>query len=321
MTLPMRRLLTGLLSSLAAAVAIAAPDHSAATPEGQQPLLAEPPAASVLPEAIAPDCAACAESLAPQTPEARNVFGNFARDPAAYSIVSVARGLSTHKPMVLLPYTWSSDYDGTESELLFQFSAKYSLLNTGVYLAYTQKSFWQVYNTDDSRPFRETNYNPEAFYRWTPEVKDWHYWGADIGIEHESNGEDVPASRSWNRLYIAPFRAKGSSLLYAKLWYRIPDDEKKYPEDPRGDDNPDIEDYYGYGELRYSHQMGEEHLLDLMVRGNMDEGRGAVQLNYSLPSRGGYVFWQFYVWHGYGESLIDYNDSVTRVGIGAALAR
>ena len=61
----------------------------------------------------------------------------------------------------------SDDGEVSDVELKFQFSAKVNLAervfgNYGdVYFGYTQRSWWQAYNTDASSPFRETNYEPE----------------------------------------------------------------------------------------------------------------------------------------------------------------
>ena len=57
-----------------------------------------------------------------------------------------------------------------------------------------------------------------------------------------------------------------------------------------------------------------------MLRGHPD-GRGAVQLTWSMPSKQGWVFWAVSVFHGYGESLLAYNEEVTRVMAGVMLAR
>ncbi len=52
------------------------------------------------------------------------------------------------------------------TQVKFQFSFKYdfwpSTSHHTVYLAYTQKSLWDLY--DKSSPFRESNYAPEIFY-------------------------------------------------------------------------------------------------------------------------------------------------------------
>lgn len=251
----------------------------------------------------------------------KNVFANFSRNADRYTISNAACGLSLHKAMFVLPATYSPDYPSSETELIFQISAKQSLFGTNIFVGYTQRSFWQVYDSQRSRPFRETNYNPELFYRWIALDPDWLGWGADVGIEHESNGQDIPDSRSWNRIYFAPFRAKGKTGVYLKTWFRLPEDDKETPDDPKGDDNPDIDDYYGYTELHVQKQIGRQQLISGMFRINPATGKGALNLNYTIPSNDGYLFYQVYLWHGYGESLLDYNDSVTRIGFGVALAR
>lgn len=312
--------LAWLLLSAGAAAQQASPKAAVRTldalPKGSQPLQAAPAASEVAPAAMAPDCGRCPGSEPPAAP-----LGLLSNDPQAYAIVSVARGLSTHKPMFLLPYSWSPDYDGAESEAIFQFSAKLSVLGSPFYVGYTQRSFWQLYNGENSRLFRTSDYNPELFYRWTPDARSFRHWGMDLGLEHQSNGENLPLSRSWNRLYVAPFHSSHDSALYAKFSYRLPEKSKDDPADPKGDDNPDIVDYYGFAELHFNQQLFDHHLLAMMLRGNTSSGRGAFSLNYSVPAREGYAFWQLYLWHGYGESMLDYNNTVTRLGVGIALSR
>ncbi|HEY0973939.1 MAG TPA: phospholipase A [Solimonas sp.] len=259
-----------------------------------------------------------------ENPELRRklLFDNLARDLDVFTLVNDRHGLSFHKPMYVWPISYSPDYYGENTELIFQVGLKQRLFARNFFFGYTQKSFWQVYNSDDSRPFRETNYNPELFYRWKPDRAGCRGCGLDIGIDHESNGQEVTESRSWNRIILALYRESGDTLLHLRAWYRIPEDPKKTPDDPKGDDNPDIEDYYGHGELRLQRKLfgARNHMAALMVRGNPSTGKGALQIDYSLPLADD-AFWSFNLWHGYGESLIDYNTSITRLSVGIMLAR
>ena len=105
-----------------------------------------------------------------------------------------------------------------QTEAKFQFSFKYDLWpSTGrhtVYLAYTQKSLWDVY--EKSAPFRESNYAPEVFYAHYH--SDVHgrpnpgcgLFSEQLGVEHESNGEargphaaGTAYSSMWRRLVTA----------------------------------------------------------------------------------------------------------------------
>jgi len=249
-------------------------------------------------------------------------YSPFQPDPDAYSIVGASSGLSLHKPIYLYPATYSEAYHGSHTEVLFALSLKLRVFSWPLYFAYSQKSFFQAYNGGDSKPFRDNDFNPELFYRYIPADRArWFHLGADAGIEHESNGQSLPGSRSWNRIYVAPFRAEGDSLIYWKWWYRIPEDKSLPRTDPKRDDNPDIQDYYGYSELHIQQQFFGKQLIHAMFRYNPVRGRGAVNLQYSIPGPGGNFFWSAYIWNGYGESLLDYNRSITRFGLGITLAR
>lgn len=241
-----------------------------------------------------------------------------------YSVISAVKGLSLHRPMYFFPLSYSSDYHGDRTEAVFQVSVKqelFKLLGHRLYFGYTQKSFWQLYNRGKSSPFRETNYAPELFWRVIPDARIFNHWGADIGLEHESNGQSDGLSRSWNRLYVAPFQAKGKHLAHLKFWWRVPEDEKDDPADPEGDDNPDITDFYGYSELNFSRQIGNGQLISLMGRGNPRTGHGAFSITWSVPSAERYAFYGVTLFSGYGESLIDHDRAITRLSLGIMLAR
>ncbi len=209
------------------------------------------------------------------------------------------------------------DYTFQHVEAKFQLSVKmplaYNLFGTrsGLYLGYTNRSFWQAYNRALSSPFRETNHEPEL---WLSFYHDWSLFGFrnsvdSIGVSHQSNGRSGVLSRSWNRIYARFLFEKGNLALEFKPWWRIPESDDS-------DDNPDIDDYLGYFELGAVYKDGD-NTFSLRARNNLRsrDNRGALQLDWSFPLTRylrGYVQW----FNGYGESLIDYNHNVNSFGIG-----
>ena len=239
-----------------------------------------------------------------------------------FQMIHTGSGLSLHKEMYMLPATWSDEYNSQQTEAVFQLSAKHRLFGSRFYFAYTQISFWQAYDYNNSSPFRETNYNPELFYRFGQIPFRSGHLGADAGFEHESNGQLPPVSRSWNLLYLNPYYYRSNVLLYVKFRYRIPEDEKAYPGAPVGDDNPDILDFMGYSDVHLYVRFLQKHMIHLMLRGNPDTGKGGLSLNYSLPvPKSDQSFLCLRFSHGYGESLVDYKKSINRVGLGIMFAR
>ncbi len=187
--------------------------------------------------------------------------------------------------------------------------------NGDLWLAYTQSSRWQVYNTGSSRPFRETDYQPEAML-----VFDTHYqlFGWDgrmlgISLTHQSNGRSDPLSRSWNRV-IANFGFERAGwVVMLRPWWRI-------PESRVDDNNPDISDYAGRADMRIVHEWHDQEFT-LLLRHSLRGGRrshGAAKFTWSFPMFGnvrGYAE----VFKGYDESLIDYNHNATYLGLGVSL--
>jgi len=203
--------------------------------------------------------------------------------------------------------------DHTEAK--FQISFKARLWTTddrrwGVWLAYTQQSQWQVYNGDNSRPFRETNYMPELFVSYRPglELGGFRWNLLNVGYTHQSNGRSDVLSRSWDRIVATFGFERDNFALLAKAWYPF-----NYKED-----NPDITDFYGYGSLTGIYKW-RDHSFSLMVRGNLSKGKGAAELTWMSPRLLGPLRAYIQAFTGYGESLIDYNFNQSTIGAGIAL--
>ena len=217
-------------------------------------------------------------------------------------------------------YEFADESEPNHFEVKFQFSFKLLMWdnmfrgNGDLFFAYTQCSWWQLYDQASSSPFRETNYEPEVFVKFDT---DFNVFGLRnrlfvIGLNHESNGRGGVLSRSWNRIYVDFIAERGNLVIGLKPWYRL-------PEDKEDDDNPNIEKYMGYGELFGAYRM-KGHVFSFMLRNNLrrDENKGAVELGWSYPiAQNLRVYVQYF--NGYGESLVDYNDYSNRIGAGVML--
>ena len=192
--------------------------------------------------------------------------------------------------------------------------------NGYLFFAFTQQAYWQAYNSDISSPFRETNYEPELILL-LPHYKNYEEAASRIiglSLSHQSNGRAGELSRSWNRLKLSWVTSIGNVFINFEPWYRFKEKRKDAPNDPEGDDNPDITKYMGWFELSAAYK-DEEATWRMMVRNNLrSDNKGAIRLSYSRPFNK-HVRFYAELFNGYGESLIDYNRSVTRFGIGFEL--
>jgi phospholipase A1 len=210
-------------------------------------------------------------------------------------------------------------------ESKFQISLKVPIADlwddAQLYGAFTGTFFWQCYSSNISRPFRETNYMPELFIGQplNADIGPIESKLITYGAVHQSNGRDVPLSRSWNRLFFNYIFTTESYYWSLMPWWRIPENKKSNPASRHGDDNPDIEHYMGHFELRVSRVFGNQ-VADILLRNNFhrDHNAGAAQINYTFPLTHRFKG-IIQVFTGYGDSLINYNDYENRVSLGILL--
>jgi len=245
--------------------------------------------------------------------------------------------LLPHKPVYILPAVYNDNpnnkvFEGiledngnergkfnknleTEFQISFMLLTTKNAFNSGfnIFAAYTHRAFWQLYNDEWSKPFRETNYTPEVFARYLlKEPKTFfgiNLVGYDFGLVHQSNGQVQELSRSWNRIFSRFAMYSGNTFINLSLWYRIPENEED-------DENPNIYQYKGYGELEVLYKFGDVDTSLKIIPGTKNMG---AELAVSIPWKEGLRFYGK-ASYGYGLSLLDYNHDNRRVGVGIVLS-
>lgn len=186
--------------------------------------------------------------------------------------------------------------------------------NADLFAGYTQRSFWQMYNRAASSPFRETDYEPELWFRGVvnQSVLGWNVSTVALGLNHQSNGRGNDNSSSWNRVLGSVAFERGNYAVVLRPWWRI-------PENSATDNNPDITNYMGHFDLDVLARYGQ-HSFDVMLRNNLKTqgNRGAIQLGWSYPLTAKIKAYA-QVFSGYGESLNDYNVRQNSIGAGIQL--
>lgn len=219
----------------------------------------------------------------------------------------------------------NDEYRSVEAKLQVSLRAKvaeeFLLPRADLWFAYTQRSLWQLWNTQASAPFRSTDYQPEAIYvvpvpeGFTTLPFDWRWRMVQFGIAHQSNGQALPLSRSWNRAYLGTSLERGSFGLQMRVNHR-------FSEDATDDDNPNLTRYIGQTELTASWLPGLSAAALTWRTDFKSLRRGSLQLDWTYPvsrQKPEGLRWYLQVFSGYGETLLDYNHRQTSVGLGLAL--
>ena len=224
------------------------------------------------------------------------------------------------------------DYRNTEMRLQLSVRTKLAKgllphtdpdLRDSLWFGYTQQSYWQLFSPGISRPFRNTDHEPEVIYVYPTDARlpfGWRWRYSGIGLVHQSNGQSLPLSRSWNRAYLMTgMELQDRWRLSARIWKRL-------PESAANDDNPDISNYIGRAELGLAWNVNPDNTLALTTRHSLGStARGSARLEW-LHSLG--TSWvgqstnlRLYtqLFSGYGDSLIDYNRKRTVFSVGVSL--
>lgn len=195
-------------------------------------------------------------------------------------------------------------------------------LKDSLWFAYSQSSNWQLFNGPISRPFRNTDHEPELIYIYPhdtvlPFAPAWKWRYSGLSLNHQSNGQSLPLSRSWNRVILMGGIEKHKEFtVQAKLWQRL-------PENKVDDDNPEISQRIGRAELSGQWFYNSQHQFGLTLRHPLThEKGGSVKFDwYKTLSDANTSALKLHVqlFSGYGESLIDYNRAHTTLGVGLSL--
>lgn len=199
------------------------------------------------------------------------------------------------------------------SDVKFQLSIAQRLtksklpFDTYLFLQYTQKAFWNVFQK--SLPMRDLNFNPGIGLGHLIIHHNKYIGKGYLMLEHESNGKDSTASRSWNRITMAAAVVLTNNIeAQFKTWIPIVD----------GKNNKDLLKYNGIFQLAANYRTDNRRFncaVILTKRKTWLSFNTQVELSYKFNNNENqYFFLQYY--NGYGENLLEYNQfkSMLRIG-------
>lgn len=203
------------------------------------------------------------------------------------------------------------------SNVKFQISIRQKLTKTTLpwdtylYLYYTQKVIWNV--LVKSVPMKDINFNPGIGLA-RPFFKDGKYAGRlRLELEHESNGRDSTASRSWNRVSIGGDAILTNNVaVFGKIWVPIVD----------GQYNRDLLKYVGLFqagvEYMSNNRRWKASLLFVKRATWKFDFNTVAELSWQFSKKTDWsLFMQYY--NGYGECLLDYNKFASQLRFGIVI--
>lgn len=205
----------------------------------------------------------------------------------------------------------------TNSDVKFQISISQRLtkstlpFNTYLFLMYTQKCFWNVF--EESLPMHDINFNPGIGLTRLIIVKDRLVGKATLLLEHESNGRAGENSRSWNKISLgANIFIDPNFMVHGKFWIPIID----------GGNNKDILNYCGIYQtgITITSQSKRFSFSAILVKrqGWNFNFNTILEANYRIFKKDNQSFFiQYY--NGYGEGLLDYKQFHSRLRIGIVI--
>jgi phospholipase A1 len=180
-----------------------------------------------------------------------------------------------------------------------------------LWFAYTQGMGWQTFNHGQSRPIRETDYEPELILTLGRGNTGNGFKLVNLGLSHQSNGLDRPEHRGWSRLYAQGGWDWQRFSLLARVWRVVEESD---------DDNPNIRRFMGSGDVVMRYETSGGYVNSALLRHNFSTGRGFAQYDWATPisrALGGLKF-HAQVSTGYGQTLLDYNHRQWTAGIGVS---
>ena len=177
-----------------------------------------------------------------------------------------------------------------------------------LFLSYSQKAMWNIF--EESLPFHDLNFNPGLGVQTPIFIKGRLVGSSLIMVEHESNGRDGEASRSWNKISFAASAFMNRNLmLHAKAWIPIID----------GQQNKDILKYSGIfqggAQFISNNRRWVADVTFVKRQGWNFSFNTIVNLGFRIREKDN-QFLMLHFYDGYGENMLDYNKYHCRLRLG-----